>query len=188
MTSERPVEGSGYPWNGDLKGGDRALMEMLDHYRGPEHIGLNITLPVENWDRYAYFHAESYTRDAGDGDTFTALTIPLDVRAMLIAYRVFRASGDGTLSDLEIRYPLAYSSSAISSILVSATTVTSLFWPDPSGVQSSLGYMKGPTPLLLEPGTLLDVDPAGDGVAETVFASRIDLIYCKIVRAQAPRA
>ncbi len=175
-----------YPWNGDLKGGDRAMIEFLDHFRGPEHIGLNVTLPVDGWDRYSYLFASSITRTAGQATIYTAYTVPSDERVTLVAARTYRESGDNTLDHLEIVYPAGYGAAA-SDLVVEAGSVD-IFWPDVTGISAtSATYSKGNGPLLLEPGTTVRVKPSGDGVAATEFRTRLDLVICKIIRAQLPR-
>jgi len=180
----------GYPWNGTLRGGDRAMMEFLENYRGPEGIGLQVTLPVPDWDRYAYLITHLETWDAGRTASHSTYTVPDDSRAVLLAFRSFRVTGDNEIDSVHFVYPAAYQEgNEDESQLIAKGSTLDIFWPDSTGIQStSATYMKGPTPILMEPGTQLVLTPSGAGVSVSTFQTLIDVLVCKIIRAQAPRA
>ena len=179
-----------YSWDGSLRGGDRALIEMLDHYRGPEQQSLSLTLPVENWAKYAFLHSGSNSQAGAAAGTPTIYTVPADVRAELLSIQVYRASGDNTLDGLDLVYPSGYyveGATDVSMSFIEAAGLTTIYWPDPAGLQSTATLMGPPAPLLLEPGFSVRMDMSGAGVSTTVLQFRLALRLCRIIRAQSPR-
>jgi len=177
---------------GVVAGLNASLLHLLANFK-PTDLGvcaladnLQITLPLSNWDWYSFWQrVDTASITAGSGTWTDFLTVPNDERWWLDSIRLERVSGDNTADGVDLVYPEGYYSvDARNRFLVLSTAGPDLFWPDPGGQQTWDQYSN--SPILLEPGTVLQVDPSGAGVAATIFRARIATRRTKLIRAMAP--
>jgi len=157
------------PIKGEVPGLERAAADMLRHYDagdlGVDRIdGCVIGLTHSEWAWWSWH--ESLVTAVGaiaSGDAVVLFTVPADERAWLDAAFLVRNAGDNTISQLRVLSAAEYTSSAtLAFFLVHLTTAaTTLFWPDAGGKQTVTRIAPGP--LLLEPGSVVELLPAGVG-------------------------
>jgi len=176
---------------GEIPGLDRAFLELLRAYR-PSELGpclisdtLHVSLPYPEWNQWSWLAAPTITVAIGVSTLHPVFTVPMDERAWLMAMRVNRSSGDNLVLGLNITMPEGYyedsASFEFSQLTVAATTT---FWPDSNRQTLTIGYELGP--ILLEPGSIVNMRPSGAGSAETVFGSTVFLRRMKLTRALVP--
>lgn len=178
---------------GVMAGINASLISMLRNF-SPGDLGvcvvddkLQLALPISLWDWYAFWErADTASILAGASTPTTLATVPNDERWLLEALRIERTSGDNDLDGVDLVYPAGYFSGDSRSRFLSLASASDgvLFWPDPGGQQTWTQYQAGP--ILLEPGTVLQVEPDGTGVSATVFRGRIATRRTKIIRAMVP--
>lgn len=178
---------------GQIRNLDAVLREFLHDY-DPGAGGVDgvsdkavVTFPVEiAWFPFLHTGATS-SIPAGEGGTQNIYTVPADEIHRVHLVHVERASGDNQLDTIVAQFPGGYRNNLSNFDLLNIANATGgarIYWPDPSGQQSP--YFVAPTPILLPPATSLIVNPAGVGVAASVFNVRIYLERCKAFRAIEP--
>jgi len=177
-----------YPWMGQLRGGEAALASFLKDYRAPEELGLVITLPCPDWDKFAMLvRTTAPTQSAGETDIFDVYTFPGNIRGRLLGVRLVRDSGDNTLVDIQVRYPTEYVTNFRSMALVESGAIADLYWPDAGALQqTTTTYQLASVPLLVEPGTTIRATPSGAGVSATVWHFELVVEGTHIIRDRAP--
>jgi len=179
--------------SGVMPGLEASIANLLRNYR-PGDIGIceladkiGLTLPVTEWDKWVHFGRTAPTPSmAGGAETGVVFyTVAADERGWLEYVFAERATGDNTLRYLRVVVPSAYSDGGqnygISEIAAGAAPH---FWPDPGGIQTV--QMQAVPPVLLEPGTTLEVVGAGVGVSASTFNVEYALKLSKLTRAMAP--
>lgn len=178
-----------------MPGVPEAAREMFTQYR-PSEQGvcalspeMNITLPYAEWAWYEWVERMSTgALAAGETDPATVWTVPQDERNYLVHMRVALAGGDNDVQNLRLFSPVGYfASTGDASIVIAqkATPDQTMIWPDPSNIQTLVVWWNGP--ILLEPGTLVQLTPAGAGVAATTWTVYLALRRSLIVRALVPQ-
>jgi len=183
--------------SGVLRGLEAALLDMLVNYN-PGDIGIcelspqiQLTLPVDPlWSWWSWIENETVNVGAAATDTGTLFTVPQDERAQLCGWYSQRDSGDNTIDAFRILPPVGYQSGTIPVTLTYAeTTALRLSWPDYGNMrvpESEVLFGLNVAPILLEPGTTLDMDLAAAGVSASVFSYVIVLKRTKLIRAMGP--
>lgn len=177
---------------GNIPGLDQAMIQALRAYRpateGVSRLDpfLHVVLPLPEWYIYSWVEAVDVALEAGESDRQAGFTVPQDERVWIENVRFTRTSGDNTLDSISVTYPLGYGSGGrVLGLLSLSSAGTSIYWPDIAGRQT-VNYAVDSVPLLLEPGTTVDIDPTGAGVAASVVALRMLIRRMKVVRAQPP--
>lgn len=177
------------PATGQIQDLPLALREYLRNYypggKGLDAInGCFIAFPVPAWaEASVYDSASMASMGAGASTNIEFLTVPQNQRWWLDGLRITRASGDNTVNQIQVNYPAGYTNNATGMPLIAWSTASAqFFWPD-LGQQANIQYMAG-GPLLLEPGSKLQINPAGAGVAATVFAYHLQYRRMLLTRAQ----
>jgi len=179
--------------SGVMPGLDSALIALLRNYR-PGDIGIceladkiQLSLPVPEWAWYsAPESATSGSITGGAAATLTIYTVPGNIRCMLEGVILERATGDNNLHNLYLLQPPGYFVGN-STMVAKRLTTPGVFmtWPDDTNAfQAADFYMAGP--ILLEPGTQIQLTTAGDGVSASTFAYQIAMRHTKLVRAAPP--
>lgn len=196
--TESPVQNGARPFPpgdplGVMAGLNASLIALLRNF-SPGDVGvcqiddrLQLSLPIPNWAEWAWLESGTSTSIlAGATTTTPVYTVPLDERATLHSLYMVRASGDNLVDLFTLTIPDAYrggGGSAELRLLNLTTPVASAFWPH-EGSQTVDNYVK--PPVLLEPGTVINIAPDGTGVAASTFNYWIYMTRTKIIRALAP--
>ena len=180
--------GPGDP-SGVMAGLNASLIALLRNFQ-PGDLGvcvvdekIQLSLPIAEWATWGWNQQDTITLGAGASAVVTVFTVPNDERIWLDYARCGRSSGDNDFRAIQITPPAGYSSLAANySIMSLATLATSIYWP--SGQQTA--DVDVPGPILLEPGTIIQLLPGGTGVAATNVRIDINMRRTKMVRALAP--
>jgi len=176
---------------GVMAGLNQSLISLLANF-SPGDLGvcvvddkLQLSLPVPDWSDWSWVEqGDTASIDAGDSTDIALFAVPADERALLYGVNLYRASGDNTWSLLFLTVPPLYSSGTGEYHLVHlSSAATEIYWP--RGDQA-VRHSAGESPILLEPGTLVELRPSGAGSAASVATYEILLRRRKIVRAMAP--
>lgn len=178
---------------GTLPGMDATLLGLFANYN-PGELGVaelserfNLTFPYDLWAWYA-FYKEALTENwpAGSTTTVTIYTVPTNRRLWFQGFSCERSSGDNLMNQLMISYPTGYyEGTDFQPMLLDLTSpATILCWPDEGGRQASTRWMPGP--ILLEPGTQVQLKPSGAGAAVTKFEYSILGRMTDLVRDSTP--
>jgi len=182
--------------SGVIPGLEQAVAAILRNYN-PGDIGIceiadkiSLSLPVPDWASYCWTEeVDAVWAGAATGNQLI-YTVPADERNTLVSWCSHRAAGDNTFSILRITAPAGYGAgSRVVDLMAMAAGSTRIYWPDPGGNQTIPGNsLANPAmlPLLLEPGTILEILADAAGVAATTITSQIMLIRSKVVRALIP--
>lgn len=171
---------------------DVVLCDILVHYR-PEQRGLDsvssqaiVTLPTPDWAHYAWLAYSLQTVAASSSGLETIYTVPDNLRLWCESVVVQRQSGDNNAYGIVIIQPEGYftGSPAHDRVIQLVSADADVFWPDPGGRQDVQWTIPGP--MLLEPGTIIRLDPDGSGVGETIFRAWVRGRAMKITRARTP--
>lgn len=164
-------------WLANFTPGDTGVFHLNDK--------LQLSLPVPHWSEWSWVQGgASPSIDAGSSDPVVLWTLPSDERALLHAMYVSRATGDNNVDIFSLTMPEGYySGSSDLRMLNLDTSASSAFWPH-EGSQTIDNYIK--PPVLCEPGTGVNLGPAGVGVAASTFSFTLFMTRTKIVRAMAP--
>lgn len=177
---------------GVMAGLNASFLALLANF-SPSDLGvcvldekLQVSLAIPDWATYSYFESlASPSIDAASSTSVTLLTVPQDERWHLDQVRATRASGDNTALSFCLVYPAGYFAGDARNVFIRAGSPGSiLFWPDPGNGQSVDQY-QSPS-ILLEPGTILELDPGGAGVAATIFTVTMATRRTKVIRTRAP--
>lgn len=175
---------------GGIVGLEGQLREFLRHFREPAvWAGITacvLSLDVPDWAGYTWIE-EGPTAQQAPGTTaaITVFTVPLDERVTLEGLAARRTSGDNNLDTISLLFPSAYGSGdRILPLMVLTTAAPTVYWPH---VGQTVTRAVGPTPVLMEPGTIVRISTVGDGVANTNFDASLVLKRSKIVRAVDPQ-
>lgn len=179
---------------GELRGLPGAIIDVLSRYvpadQGPCYIDnvLHPVLPIPDWATWSLYSETVATFTAGANAYGVGYTVPTDRRTWIHNIQVDRASGDNTIARLRLVCPAGYFDGSANNVLLNLSAAqTSLWWPDPLGRQTVDGINQS-GPILLEPGTTIEVETQGAGAAITTFDFRLTLIQTKLVRALIPLA
>jgi len=180
--------------SGVLPGLETSLLHQLLNYR-PGDIGicelaeqLQLTLPLADWAQYAFHVQVDVSLTATQDDPETIWTVPDNERIWLQSAVTYRSTGDNLAVGFRLIYPAAYKEVAsvqYVDIIGGMTAATNIFWPDPGAMQA-LYTTYVPPPLLLEPGTIIQLDPGQAGVSASVFATHLTMRRTSLVRAMVP--
>ena len=179
---------------GVMPGQQTALTSYLSNF-SPGQLGiaglandLVLSLPVPEWQWHAwYVESTADEQIAGFAGDVTFYTVPTNRRAYLDGVNLVRSTGDNEIDRFYITPPAAYSEDRTGSIPIKlAAGATSLFWPDPGGVQTISEHYIPAGPLLMEPGTTLGFRNDGSGVAASRFNFYMYLRLTPLVRNSAP--
>jgi len=184
----KPVQLSG----GEIPGISQALLESLLAWR-PSELGVcvvdpavQVVLPYPEW--YWYTFVEQLTSpEVAIGSVLPNLlyTVPVNERAWLDGISCIRDSGDNLALDLRIVLPAGYGSGTRTILLTNLTTADDvIYWP--AGLQT-VNRAIGPAPVLLEPGTLVELIPSGAGSATSTWNSAVLLRRTNLVRSMVPQ-
>lgn len=147
-----------------------------------------VSFPMEMWSSYAWPDVVTSTLAIGETDLEPVLTVPNDERVWLESMAVVRSSGDNVIIRLNAVQPDGYGTGDRGlDFLRLASGASSLFWPDPGGVQT-ITTINAYTPLLLEPGAIVSLTPTGAGASETIFVTRLQMRRSKLHRALVPQS
>jgi len=180
--------------SGVLPGLERSLLAVLANYR-PGDIGicevgdkLQLTLNLDHWAEW--FHYQTFLTpsiDAGANASVTVWTVPTDERAWLDFMYASRASGDNLVGAFVVIPPAGYFEGPLSPTYqvqqIPAGSETP-FWPDPGGIQTVTTQAVGP--ILMEPGSQVQIVASGAGVGASTFNVRLALRRTKLMRAMVP--
>jgi len=177
--------------SGNLVDLDGALRDLLQRYV-PSGEGLTkitgciIALSVPAWAEASVYDSGSVASiGAGSGAVQVFYTVPQDRRVWLDGVRFDRASGDNTVNRIGVIQPEGYTNDATDMALIQYSTAPDNgFWPDP-GIQANIQVVAG-SPLLLEPGATIQLNPSGAGASATVFRFYLQYRLMRIVRQFAP--
>ena len=178
--------------SGNLGGLAQALIHLLANY-SPGETGINeldpslqLTLPYPEWHIWSSSIVYPYTYSAGESGLKDVFTVPDDERAWFDGIHSRIASGDNKLSNISLVMPAGYYEGSANTIILGLTTNdTEIFWPDPAGIQT-VERLLGWPPLLLEPGTKVQVNLKGSGVSGGIFSTDVLVRRMKLRRAIAP--
>jgi hypothetical protein len=178
--------------SGNLGGLAQALIHLLANYNPGESgiselaSNLQLTLPVPDWGLWALTVIYPYTYTGGESGLETVFTVPDDERAYLQAVHSRIASGDNKVSNIALVAPAAYQEgTGVAYLVGTSASVDEIFWPDPGAVQTP-DHLLNHSPLLLEPGTRIQVNLDGDGVSSGILDTKLLLLKSKLIRAQTP--
>ena len=177
---------------GSLPGLDDTLRDVLRSYRagdvGIEEVSarIQVVMDIPAGMEYGWVEDVTAAYTAGQSTAEVVFTVPGNERAYLAAWVSERLTGDNDLRGMRITYPVGYWSGTGAINLVRTTAgVTRMFWPD-MGNDQAINLKVDVSPVLLEPGTLVELEPGGAGVAASTFYSRVLLRRWKIARALPP--
>lgn len=175
---------------------DKSLLELLAAYR-PGSVGvcwvpptMLPVLPVPDWSYQTNVQQGTATQvGAGVQAYQTIYTTPMDIRAWLYAFWVLRSAGDNEIDGLRLSFPGGYTNDAAEgtvNLVRPATAVGAgyVFWPDNGNSQTNA--LSIPGPILLEPGTQVELSTDGTGVSGTDYVYSIAMRQTKIVLAHTP--
>jgi len=179
---------------GVMAGLNRSLLALLANF-DPGALGvclvddkLQLTLPVPDWSTWSHVAYATVTIGAGLATNTVLYTVPEDERNWLYSVTCFRESGDNLMDRLDLVFPLEYRTLGADGILVlmDVTGLTGVYWPDLGGVQTVTRKVDPTDPLMMEPGTTINLVPDGTGVASSNFYMIAFMKRSKLVRALAP--
>lgn len=181
---------------GEIRGLDQALLDCLRAYKpspeGPDGVSSQIILglPISDWAHFQLVEFGEVSVPAASSVAVTVRTIPQDQRHYLEHVLVFRATGDNTIQAVQIVYPAGNIGAGTSSTggiqlkrLITAGTL--IYWPDRRATQAVL-YSMEVYPLLLEPGSLVQILPAGAGAGASTFTTAVLTKGSKLIPAKTP--
>jgi len=182
--------------SGVLAGLERSLLAILRNYR-PGDIGicevgekLQLSLPVPDWAMWgSLVTGVTAEADAGASTYLQVFQVPTDERWYLEYVLVSRASGDNRSFQLRITCPSGYVDGPVDNYRLHAlvTGISGYNWPDEhETLPIDITVQRPPGGLLLEPGTILDMNTNGTGVAATTFNTTCLTRRTKIIRAMVP--
>jgi len=178
--------------SGEIPGLSQTMLESFKDYRpselGPCYIDPRITvsLPYPEWYKYSWLEQGVASLTAAQSAAEVIYTVPLNERCYLHGLYATRATGDNTVAGFALIYPSDYTSGGGNLTLLTVTTfIPVAWWPDPGDIQGLDTNMPG-DPLLLEPGTIIELDPGAAGASASTFNFNIMLTRFKLVRSLAP--
>ncbi len=169
---------------GGIRGIDVALRAWLRNYIMPDNFpGIQacvLALTIPDWSTWSWTQNGSTGNIAAGATTTQVLfTVPDDERAYLHGIYALVASGDNTIDGVGLGFPAAYSSGGVLDLLQLATANAQIYWPH---VGQTINRGIGPTPVLLEPGTNIQLFPSGAGAAITTISFNMSLRRTKLIR------
>lgn len=177
---------------GEMRGLPEAFKDVFRAYRsgdqGPCEVDneLHPVLAIPDWATWSLYSETAATFAATASAYGIGYTSPDNRRTWLHDVQVSRASGDNTIARLRLVCPEGYFEGGANNVLLNlSAAANNLWWPDPLGRQTVDGINQG-GPILLEPGTTIEVEAQGAGVAITVFDFRLTLMQTKLIRAYIP--
>lgn len=182
------------PAKGSANNLGTVLREFLRGFR-PGRGGLDsildaqmMTLPLPAWAQWAQVtNGNTASQLAGSTTRITLETVPNDQRWWLNILFVTTSTGDNLPGNLVITGGGLYPAGVVFLANNEAGTRAYMGWPmvkSTSGANVDTSY--GPAGnLLLEPGTIISLDPTGAGIAATVFTYRMHTLRTKLVRTTA---
>jgi len=179
---------------GNFPGLTQALLEALAQYQPSEggvcyiNPEISIVLPLEGWSRVGRTSTADTVLTAGQSDQEPFWTVPADERHWIHAIFMTRTGGDNTISQFYMNYPEGYFTGVTGVQLIAPDAGQSQMWW-PIGINTGefdAGAHQMPGPVMMEPGTVLEVNPNGVGVAISTFHTELLLTTTKLVRALAP--
>jgi len=176
---------------GDIRRLGDALGDWLGNYQISGAIGVvegcYLSLGIEEWAWWAWLEADvSVSVAGGVAAGVSVFTVPGDERAWLDSLTIVRATGDNNLDYVRLIHPEGYRSGAVDllRLLELTTPATGLYWPNTGGGQTVT--LAQPGPMLLEPGSLIQLVTDGSGASASTFDYAIRMRRTKMVRAKAP--
>jgi len=183
--------------SGVIPGLETAIAAILRNYN-PGDIGicevmdkLQLSLSVPYWAEYPWYNIERTAAVAGGfGGAITVYTVPMDRRYLVQAITAERVSGgDGSLTYIQLVPPGENVSAGAGTVVRLAQVEgndNNMSWPNKAGVTTVAEIFHVPSPLLLEPGTLIQIRTAGTGVSATEWDTEVVGVMIPITRAMAP--
>lgn len=175
---------------GVMAGLNSSLLALLANF-SPGDLGvcivdekLQLSLPLADWGMWSWIEqGDTASITAASSVPINLFEVPTDERAWLDGFWVTRLSGDNTWKQLKITAPADYrAGNGVADLVELVSASTQIYWPN--GGQSTTKQLPGP--ILLEPGSLVRLIPAGAGVAASVGTYAVLLRRTKLVRALAP--
>jgi len=181
---------------GEIRDLDVALLDVLAHYQ-PGQQGVHglggtvvVTLPVPNWAEFSWLEEgfiQVLTVDPAGRQVM--FTVPQNERWILHTAVASRQSGDNTLTRLFVSPTSDYRTDAGTTgwdyLFELTTPVTSIWWPDPQGIQTGITNYT-PPPLMMEPGTQFGLFHNAAGTVNTIWNYGVRVTRCRLVRVRAP--
>lgn len=178
---------------GEIPGLQYAFRDAFAAY-SPSQLGpcelddyLHLVLPIPEWATWSYYSETLASFDATESAYGIGYTVRTDRRVWVSNIEVARATGDNTIARLRLVCPTGYFEGSANNVLLNLSAAqTGLYWPDPLGRQTVDGINQGSGPILLEPGTTIEVEAQGAGVSASTFTFRLTTVHTKLVRAMVP--
>jgi len=178
--------------SGVMAGLNASLLDMLANF-DPGDLGvcivddkLQLSLAIPDWAIWSFVSIETISLTAGQNVTKDLWTVPQDERNWFDGIYAHMNSGDNKVNTVHLQIPAAYGAGATTAILLSTGQVDNLWWPDNGGWLTTVSGGMHHGPILLEPGTIIQVGSPGAGVAASTYVAQIHLRRQKISRALAP--
>jgi len=178
---------------GELRGIPASLLGLLNRfsssYNGVCWVSdeMQLVLPVPDWHLYAWTEALTANILATQTALETVFTVPTDERVYLDYVLVARATGDNLINNLAFSLPTGYFGGTQSVQFYGLNAGAALlYWPDTLDV-ATINNFQMPGPLLLEPGTIVQIDPTGAGSAASTWTVVLLMRRTKLIRARPPQ-
>lgn len=178
-----------------LDGIQPSLAELLRTYR---NVGqgvcavdpvMQVVMPVPSWAEYCWFERVEVNVPASDSDRVQFWIVPANERNLIEWLFAEQQSGDNQSRGFTMVFPAGYEQTTTNQMeFIQITTAANgrTWWPDPGGIQ--VVNQVQPGPILLEPGTILQMNPDGSGSAASVWNIFIRMTRTKIIRARPPQS
>lgn len=179
--------------SGVVPGLDNALLDSLRNYKvggeGVDEIAptMQLTLPVPEWGYYSWFiKGTTPSIPAGSSTVVDFYNVPDDIRMWVDSAYFIIASGDNRVNQFSLSAPVGYYSGADPQIVMAdmSTPAIYMMWPDVRGAQT-FDYFAG-GPVLMEPGSKLQVKPSGAGVGASTITYHVLARATKLIRDRTP--